>query len=282
MANPLHLAVAIAGRTDGELAKVFAGLGNSQHPRGQGLAAYRTARRGLRDVVQHGGRVGDAQEVLGQWRMALRTCVEAGLRQAQTVGQENANRQLEVYGLEGAPAIDLVSERYQALEAVLARADAQAANVRSLLAMGADAALILGDEERTGALRPGEVLGAAAFWSSALLWEAFQAVTLARGRSRPFEKQVVAGLDARTTDCCLRAHGQVRPLDERFHLVGTPRYADWLDWPPFHYWCRSSVALYLAKYDDGLGERMRQAARQMLDERARGVWRDPDPADAFG
>ena len=60
-----------------------------------------------------------------------------------------------------------------------------------------------------------------------------------------------------------------------------PAYACELDWPPFHAWCRTSVALYLPKFDDGLTARMEKSANIVLDERNKGIYRDRHPADAF-
>jgi len=64
-----------------------------------------------------------------------------------------------------------------------------------------------------------------------------------------YKKQAIATLDERTTDCCLRVHGQIQPLDEPFHLTGTPRYADEMQSPPFHWYCRSVEALYLDDFE---------------------------------
>jgi hypothetical protein len=59
-----------------------------------------------------------------------------------------------------------------------------------------------------------------------------------------FQKQAVAALDARTTDCCRRVNGQIQPLDEPFVLTGTPRYTDRAMHPPFHWGCRTVDTLY--------------------------------------
>lgn len=66
----------------------------------------------------------------------------------------------------------------------------------------------------------------------------------ARQTGQPYQKQVFAALDARTTACCRRAHGQIQDLDQPFVLTGTPRFADRVMSPPFHYRCRSAVTLY--------------------------------------
>jgi hypothetical protein len=58
------------------------------------------------------------------------------------------------------------------------------------------------------------------------------------------QKQWISAIGPNTTDCCLRAHGQIQPLDKPFELTGTPRFADQLMTPPGHWNCRSSVAMY--------------------------------------
>lgn len=65
-----------------------------------------------------------------------------------------------------------------------------------------------------------------------------------------FQKQAIATIDENTTDCCLKVHGQIKPLDEPFHLTGTPRFADYLQNPPFHWNCRTSVALYHEAFEE--------------------------------
>lgn len=65
-----------------------------------------------------------------------------------------------------------------------------------------------------------------------------------------YQKQVIATIDERTTDCCLRAHGQIQPLDKPFHLTGTPRFADFVNTPPFHWNCRSTQVLYNPAFEE--------------------------------
>lgn len=81
-------------------------------------------------------------------------------------------------------------------------------------------------------------------------------------------RQVVAVVDERTTDCCLRAHGQWQAMGDDFVLTGQPRYADKMPHPPFHRWCRSATALVQRQYAaDDLTQRMRDAARAELNAR---------------
>jgi hypothetical protein len=64
-----------------------------------------------------------------------------------------------------------------------------------------------------------------------------------------YKKQAIATVDEKTTDCCLRVHGQIQPLDKPFHLVGEPRFADKIDNPPFHWYCRTAQALYTERME---------------------------------
>lgn len=78
-----------------------------------------------------------------------------------------------------------------------------------------------------------------------------------------WQKQAIAGIDERTTDCCLRVHGQTVDMDKPFHLTGTPRFRDDIQNPPFHWFCRTGMGLYIPAME-GVGvttQEMRDAAR---------------------
>jgi len=83
-------------------------------------------------------------------------------------------------------------------------------------------------------------------------------------------KQAVAAIDENTTDCCLRVHGQVQALGEPYRLTGTPRFADRVAFPPFHWNCRTSSVAYHADFEKGARittAMMQKAARQELQAR---------------
>ncbi len=92
-----------------------------------------------------------------------------------------------------------------------------------------------------------------------------------RATGQTWERQAIAAIDERTTDCCLRVHGQVQDLDTSFDLTGTPRFADRVKNPPFHWFCRTSTALYHEGFEKiGASTRdMRDAARIELEARQR-------------
>lgn len=86
-----------------------------------------------------------------------------------------------------------------------------------------------------------------------------------------FQRQAIAAIDEHTTECCLRVHGQIVGLDEPFHLTGQPRFAPYVQNPPFHFQCRTSQALYLPEMEAigvPTGE-MRDAAQAELSARKR-------------
>lgn len=92
-----------------------------------------------------------------------------------------------------------------------------------------------------------------------------------RRQGRRYQKQAIAAIDSRTTDCCLKVHGQIQDLDKPFQLRGTPRFADHIQNPPFHYRCRTATALYLAEMEaiGATTETMRATARAELRRRER-------------
>lgn len=98
-----------------------------------------------------------------------------------------------------------------------------------------------------------------------------------------YGRQAIAAIDERTTDCCLRVHGQVVGLDKPFHLTGTPRFADYIQSPPFHYSCRTVEALHHEAME-AIGvptSEMRAAARSERDARKRtGKRQEIHPAHA--
>lgn len=88
---------------------------------------------------------------------------------------------------------------------------------------------------------------------------------------RSWERQAIAAIDERTTDCCLQVHGQIRALDKPFKLTGTPRFADEMMGPPFHWFCRTATVLYVKELEivGKSTKEMRAAANSELKARAK-------------
>ena len=284
MTNPLEQAQKSGVHMNDKIGSLFDMIGNNDHPRGVVTTAYRNARRAMASALQETDRVRAAREVMSQLRRDVRSGVMSVFADAQNLGTDESARQLRFYGIKagsGLASVNLSTELHSAVDAVTASVDNQQAAVIALLATGADDAEIIGDENRVGLLAPAPTVSSSTFWGAALVWDAFDFLTNLADTTNQFQKQAVAALDMRTTDCCLQVHGQIQPLDGLFHLTGTPRFADYLDWSPFHWNCRTSCVLYKSEYDEGLTDKMRAGADYILGERAAG--RNPDqwPVDAF-
>lgn len=79
------------------------------------------------------------------------------------------------------------------------------------------------------------------------------------------QKQLVAAINGDTTQTCLRAHGQIQPVDEPYQLSGQPRFAREMQYPGFHWNCRSASVMYHPAYESGAlntATMRRQAQRQ--------------------
>lgn len=246
------------------MGELFARLGTEDAPRGDVLTAYRVARRALRSELE---RPSVVNEVLSQLRAGVSSAVERIFDDAADCGFEQSVSDLAVYEL-GAPDIspEIVTLEQQAIASVLSALDQQLDGVRAIVAGGyVDDALILGDDERVGLLSPGAVIGEAARWAAIIALTAYTAGVSGRVDRDRFRRQAIAAIDERTTDCCLRVHGQVVGLDDDFKLTGTPRFADRMRNPPFHWYCRTSVALVRREdAEDDVTREMREAARAEL------------------
>lgn len=272
MANPLEQAIKSGLKANEEIGKSFARMGVGEHPRGFVVVAYRNANRALKQALAEPNRVQAAHEVMDGLRSTLTADFHTELNDMGQFGQEEAARQLRYYGVQAAPGYSMsVSASVSAsVTALMARVNAQDAALSALLLSGASEAEILGNEEHAGAVRPGEILAGAAYWAAMLVWAGFAWLTEQHGAGGKYKKQAVAALDERTTECCLKVNGQVQPLKGKFVLTGEPRFDDRMDWPAFHWYCRTSVVLYDEAFDMGLTAQMQAASDKILRERAAG------------
>ena len=82
------------------------------------------------------------------------------------------------------------------------------------------------------------------------------------------QKQAIASMGPTTTDCCLRVHGQTQPVSQPFELTGEPRFADRIQYPPFHFNCRTSTAMWHPVMEESLPtSKLRDDARAELRRR---------------
>lgn len=264
-ANPLRIAQDRARHDNRWLAGLFARyIGGAKHPRGAILSAYRDARKNIAGALKAKDTAGALRE-LDTLRFALSGLTYSGISDAVYRGNESAIAQVNAYREDGANIEARIAsiDTQQYASAILSAYDAQATTVKTLVVGGAAATLIVGDASRIGALKPGPVMFEAARWFASALHGAFKGAIIAPG----WNKQAIPVFDEFTTDCCLNVAGQIVPLDGLFHLTGTPRFADSMDWSPFHAHCRTSIALYQSDYDDGLTEAIEGDAQREIERR---------------
>lgn len=272
-------AVAAALAANGEIGKLFDQLGTLQEPSGRVLAAYRQARRALKG---NEAKPAVVRQVLADLRGAVLAAVRQVLEDAARLGEKQAQVQLGVWGL------PLLAGGYLPIEeerAITTQLDAQLAAVLALSLGGGDSGQILGGEDRAGVLAPAPIVRDASRWVAmatlVALARATDGTIQAQADADEWRRQAVAAIDERTTDCCLRVHGQVTTMDGRFRLEGTPRFADELRAPPFHWYCRTSVAIVRASgLNDDLSMNMRSAASSELAARVDGSRVEIHPAHA--
>lgn len=252
------------------LEDILARLGMTAHPRGAVLTAYRTARRALAGNLSNPRAVADALAML---RYMLEAATTEAIRTAADAGLKQAERNLSIYKMR--PATIAVPQTTQAIEVALATYTQQAQAVMTYTQLAPDPAVILGDASRAGILSPAPVIRetsrlAAVTLNAVAFGVMSGAIDLIGYGDGEWYHQAIAAIDERTTDCCLRVNGQEQPLNRPFHLTGTPRYADYVDNPPFHWNCRAASAIvHRADIGDTLTQQMRAAGKRELDARAR-------------
>lgn len=280
-------AIASALVTGDKLLTLFEALGSKLQPTRGVWAVYGMARQTL------AGHLHDTRTVnrtLAQLRETAHAIAEKNILAAVRAGERQAARELAIYDVGGRGAGDGETDKLidAAMLALDAELDAQLAQVRALAMTGADEVLILGDASRVGILRASDWVSVVIAWLTNVAAAAYSkniesAAQNARSDGE-WMKQAIAAIDARTTDCCLRVSGQTVPLKGKFKLTGTPRYADEMDGPPFHAYCRTATALVRAQdAQDDLTRRMQDSAQAELLARANNDKRPYQfPVDAFG
>jgi len=272
MPNPYHEALREARRDTRFLDTLFNRyIGTAAHPRGRILSAYRAGRAAVAVALREGSPIALA-DGLDTLRYALLGLGSEAMGQASARGQASMEAQVEAYSRDD-ESIQPARQRPDLgplMQGWMSEYDRQVAQVAAAMAFSGEAERILGDEDRLGILQPAPVaVHAAESFASALAMGAITWIVgrLEEEREPDVFKQVIAAIDERTTDCCLNAHGQIQPFTRPFELVGTPRFADQLEWTPFHWYCRTSICMYREVYEDGTTEQMRDAARAELTAR---------------
>lgn len=264
MANAHLQTIKAAEKANKDLGALFARMGTFEHPRGMILGIYRLERSILQALAKNDDRQSAIAE-LNRMRNLLANSMVGLLNDAVDVGDELAQRSLKANAENVTPKAPPVTA--SVLAGWVATVDSQVSQAGAVISSGGDWGLVLGDDERSGIVTPAPVVRDGSRWLTQIAMMAAAGWLLSADEQKPdvYYKQAVAAIDERTTECCLRVHGQTVPMDARFRLTGTPRYADELDWSPFHWYCRTSIAMVRREdSEDDLTQQMRRAARSEI------------------
>jgi hypothetical protein len=278
--NAHEKAVNAALDANDKLGAIFDGLGNASNPHGSIVRLYRMARAALLHNLQNEAAALDTLRTL---REQLYAVIGNMLTKSEELGRWQAEKQLAALGIAPVEAAPIAKTDIYA--ALMSAVDAQLQGAAALILSGTpDISLLLGDDTRAGIVTPGVITVEAAKWAAILVGMVFRSA-LPNAKSERgadvYVRQAVAAIDERTTDCCLRVNGQIATLDGDFTLTGTPRFADHVHAPPFHWNCRTATALVRADAaDDALTRSMREAARAELNARQDGSRKEIHPAHA--
>ena len=269
-------------RTNDEIHALFGKLGSEEHPRGRLLSAYRQARNAISGNVDNPTALA---AILAQLHAEVERAVIDILALAGELGTGQALGDLRAYDLPEITQRSLTTEQ-QGLRATLAVLEGQITGVQALASQTGDEALIIGDANRVGVLTPGPVKSEAARWTTAAAlasyWLSVNGSLRQASQEDQYLKQAIAAIDERTTETCLRVNGQTQQIGDKFKLTGTPRFADELDAPPFHEYCRTAQALvHVEDAEDELTQEIRGASQAELKAREDGSRQVIHPAFSF-
>lgn len=280
MANPLERAHIVARNDHERMASMINLIGTRENPGGLVTTAYRVANRAMRGYFNRRRDqydLAESREIMSTLRRSMMTATNESLDRGTRLGARSAEAQLRAYSLRiPRPPTPTIPTR--GISVVSAEVTRLSTTVESLLVANVEKELIVGSTRRVGALSPGFMTKTLTYWSLLSMWDMWGAtIGAVIPKKSPYRKQVVATMDARVTDCCLNAHGQIVKFDDMFYTPDSPAYADFQEWTPFHEHCRTSIALYLEQFDIGLTSAMLAAASVL-----RVIGEGPRPRTALG
>lgn len=260
MTNRHQQSVDLAFEAQDHLKTLYSSVGSRVNQGGTITAAYRKMRAAIPETVTA---VPEARSILTSFYTETTQAVKDAIYTAGDMGMDLAEQQSALYGLRPPASrhgIIRIRDKDNAVETVsqIVRGQVNYANLQ--LNIGArDKERLVGSDDQPGQITPYTVIKALGWWLPAIFWLAYDTwVDWAnRDLQNPFNlmKQAVAVLDGKTTETCFGVHGQVVGMREDFILGG--EFPGSAPYPPFHNWCRTTVALILAEdAEDGLTEAM--------------------------
>ena len=202
MADPRTRAVKQALQTSEEIRRLFGRIGTRQYPRGLVLAAYRTALAAMRGSTDNNRLMDDA---LGTLRLAVIDAVMDVLNRGVDIGMHQAETELKLWGISAFGTAGNVDDAARIVSNIL---DNQIQAAWTMKRMGVEEAVLLGDAAHLGIINPTVITRETARWASMTVNDAYGSIVKQSleksGDAGQFDKQAVAAIDDKTTDCCLK------------------------------------------------------------------------------
>lgn len=222
--------------------------------------AYQAALDGLEGVLD----AIRARRVITRLVEDVRLVLFQAITDAERIGSFRADKDLRALDLIRTIGVSAVAG--VAVDALMATATAQAQNAYAVIVTQPESKL--GDTVR-GLLTPNRIAPEVDRWIVATAGAGYREPVeraIAPEPSR-YVRQAIAVIDERTTECCLRIHGQIAETDAPFQPSGDP-------WPSaqkygfnangdtgFHWYCRTRWVLVARdEVDDAMTSNMRKAA----------------------
>ncbi len=213
-------------------------VGSVAHPRGEIVTAFRKAFRslaagGLDETIL----AGIILQVYGE---EVNLAVFNGMDAVNELASRQILRTAAAYGIAGLVISPIGID--QSIAAVNSIVAGQSAAINSGLLTEAQ---ILGGTNRVGLFAPGTVQREAANQIAAVGQQTLDGSFEAMEQANPeieFAQQAIAMLDAVTTPCCKDVAFQVRRRGRLFDTPLTPSYSSQQRSPPFHDYCRTTLA----------------------------------------
>ena len=147
----------------------------------------------------------------------MRIVAKTHAEKAGDMGLDYATRQLNFYGIDeiwGSDAeAQLISMTNYAVNSVMAKHLSQQAAAELFIALGYPTEMIVGNDRETGVFSPSATVKTAISAFLVLLWASTDLLfSRSIGDKYKYEKIAVAAIDTKTTECCLKVHGQSQPL----------------------------------------------------------------------
>lgn len=256
-----------ANRVNKKLRVLQQGISPSLHPRNALTQIYKSTRK---QIVANFDDIAELRNILFLFSSTVsrivRPLIETSADLGRTAGLASLGRRnISTPGLSQIVSPTLITPAIVAIKEV---ADSQVAQTLAVASINGAVETVVGDGVNSvGFFSQGVLnkqingfLTAITATSTLSLFEQFIAGQI---EANVFYKQAVAAVDEKTTECCLIVHGQFQLIDDFFSLVGSPRFADLIQNPPFHWNCRTATALVHAS------ERFDSLTQDMIDAGAR-------------